>query len=394
MDRGLQAREPQRGASGRPPGDSGSRPGAASGRIPTKISVGIILCRRNDATGRPEVLLVHKRYTYAFSEFVHGRYMRGGFRSNPAAMMRAVSSLLGDMTTEELLDVLSLNFEQMWYRIWLTHEKRELYNRKYSKFLSTFLREDGGDSLRRAVLQARGGGSLLWEVPKGRRQSSREADVLCAVRELREEAGVEKSEYRLLAGVRRRINYTSAGTRYICIYYIAIANPRLARASRTPGGFDPGRPALRDLNLMGEVSEVRWHDIEQIRLLERPGTHLESLVAPAFRLFKLYMRGRWASRRPPAVSSGAGIDTGAEREAVSDGGSPLAGSGGWQVARGSRGGRGSPGATAESPRPPRPLRPPLPSGERRPPRRRRGPKSAHQGDPGRGPRGASREGPL
>jgi 8-oxo-dGTP pyrophosphatase MutT (NUDIX family) len=268
----------------------------------TKTSIGVILCRTNTATGRPEVLLVHKRYTYAFSEFVHGRYIHG--RTSPAATMRAVAALLNDMTTEELLDVMSLNFEQMWYRVWLTHEKRDLYNRKYSKFVSTFMREDGGESLLQAVRQARGNGVLLWEVPKGRRQSAREADILCAVRELREEAGVEKNEYRLLPGVRRRVSYTSSGTRYVCIYYVALANPRLARAAK---GFNQGRPALRDITLMGEVSDVRWHDVEQIRLLEWPNTRLEDLVSPAFRLIKQYVKGRWASRRPPASVSSAPI---------------------------------------------------------------------------------------
>jgi len=296
-----------RGEAARPRGhgddpDSDEEPPASTGsRMPTKTSIGVILCRRNAKTGRPEALLAHKRYSYAFAEFVHGRYARGRAGSN--ASLRCVAPLFDHMTREELFDVLSLNFEQMWYRIWLTLDNRDLYNKKYAKFQSTFMRDDGGAALRRLVMLARANGVLLWEVPRGRRLNAREADILCASRELREETGVEKSEYRFLPGVKRRVSYVSSGTRYVCAYYVALANPHLAGAVSYD---DPTRPTLREINHMAEVSEVRWHDIERIRLIDSSDSRLESLVAPAFKLMKQYLKGRWAARRhviaPPTAA--------------------------------------------------------------------------------------------
>ena len=270
------------------------------GRHPTKLSIGVILCRRNENTGRPEALLAHKRYTYAFAEFVHGRYARGCAGSNAA--LRCVAPIFGRMTREELFDILSLNFEQMWYRIWLTADNRDLYNKKYAKFQSTFMRDDGGAALRRAVMVARAAGVLLWEVPRGRRLNAREADIICATRELYEETGVEKNEYRLLPGVKRRVSYVSSGTRYICAYYVAIANPHLAHSDIYD---DPSRPTLREINYMAEVSEARWLDIEQIRLIDAADSRLGALVAPAFKLVKQYLKGNWASRRQPAMGAAA-----------------------------------------------------------------------------------------
>jgi len=403
--------------------DPGRPSGCAAQIPPTKISIGIILCRTNAATNHPEVLLVHKRYTYAFAEFVHGRYARGrlscdggapappqraypsragaklrgaaepkpwdergergarpraeapnyarlnerrpsesplgsapGQRWRPPApeaapkapagqhrapergpreslagarvgfpALRTVPALLGNMTTDELLDVWSLNFEQMWYRVWLSRDKRDLYNKKCAKFQSAFMRDDGGSALRRAVCQARSRGNLLWEVPKGRRLNPREADLICAVREMREETGIDKSEYRILPGVRRRVSYVSGGTRYVCVYYVAIANPRLAAAPCSPGPdrptlYAPGCPAGRGkasgVSHMGEVSEMGWHDIERLRLLDGPDARLESLVAPAFRLMKTYAKGRWAARRcsaPPLLHASLGLSPEAER---------------------------------------------------------------------------------
>src|SRR5690606_11771191 len=119
------------------------------------------------------------------------------------------------------IDLGSLDFGQMWYRSWLTRDNQELYNKKHGKFQTTFMREDGAAALRRLISQARANGARLWEVPKGRRLGAREPDILCAVRELREEAGVDKREYHIIPEAKRRAVYTSAGTRYVCVYYVA-----------------------------------------------------------------------------------------------------------------------------------------------------------------------------
>ena len=119
----------------------GPQPILLARRLPSKTSVGVILCRKNAETRRPEALLVHKRYTYAFAEFVHGRYSRGARPGAPRAPHAPgpVAALLDEMSREELLDVYSLSFEQMWYRIWLTHDNRDLFNKKNARFQSAFM---------------------------------------------------------------------------------------------------------------------------------------------------------------------------------------------------------------------------------------------------------------
>ena len=254
-----------------------------------RTSMGVILCRRRDpANGKLEVLLVRKRCTYAFADFVLGRY---------DTSESGVSELLDQMTHEELLDVVSLNFEQMWYRLWLSRGSRDAFPRRQAKFLATF---GDGVRLRELAARSRGRGALLGEVPKGRRDSPREAGVACAVRELQEETGIEKSEYRLLPDARRVVGYVSNGTRYVGIYYIAIAHPHLSNVDRP-------RDRVRGIRELGEIGEARWFDIEHLRLLETtdgPATksapgRLETTIAPAFRLARTYLRGRWDRRREP-----------------------------------------------------------------------------------------------
>ena len=121
--------------------------GRPRGAIPTKVSYGVIITRISEATRRPEAILVRGRYTDAFSEFVHGRYS--------SKKLETVARLLDKMSVHERLDVISLNFGQMWYRIWLTTSRRDLYNRKFSKFQASWMRDDGGAALRALVCASR-----------------------------------------------------------------------------------------------------------------------------------------------------------------------------------------------------------------------------------------------
>jgi 8-oxo-dGTP pyrophosphatase MutT (NUDIX family) len=246
-----------------------------------KVSVGIILCRKNPLTLRPEVLLAHKRYTYAYAEFIHGRYSRLAAKN--------IISMLESMTRDELFDILSLNFEQMWYRIWLTHSNKELYTKKYAKFYTTFMRDDGGKALKNQIMMTQARGTLLWEVPKGRKINSRETDIICATRELCEETGIEKKDYKILPGVKKKVCFINSGTKYKYVYYLAIANPHISSLNITNNSF-------RDINHMAEISEIKWHDIERIRLIDGPQSKLEALMTPVFKIIKLFYKGRWAAR--------------------------------------------------------------------------------------------------
>ena len=236
--------------------------------------------------------MVRGRYTYAYAEFIHGRYTRKN--------LRAISALFGAMSVNERLDIFSLNFPQMWYRIWLTSDMQELYNKKFAKFHASWVRDDNGAGLRHLIQAAHPsphGAAPPLEFPKGRRQSSREADINCAIRETEEEAGVAKRDYQILPGLKRRISYVHMGVRYVNIYYVALARRELEV------GVD-----FRNLEQVSEVSEVRWLDIEQIRLLDTPDRRLEKTVAPVFSYIKRHIRGLAHPRGLSFAAGGKAVD--------------------------------------------------------------------------------------
>jgi 8-oxo-dGTP pyrophosphatase MutT (NUDIX family) len=264
--------------------------------IRTKISFGIILTRRNAASGQQEAMLERDRYSYEFSEFVHGRYSRKN--------VRAVVALIGGMSINERLDIYSLDFTQIWYRIWLTADRHELFHKKFSKFHSSWMRDDGGTFLR-SLIQGGAGACMSpppperWGFPKGRRQSNRESDISCAIREFEEETGIPKRDYQILSGIKRRSVHIHMGVRYVQVFYVAMVRRHLMPVVD-----------LRRLDQAAEIAELRWLNIAQIRLLDYPNTsRLEALARPAFRYVKNYLRGTGSNIAVTAINTAATIST-------------------------------------------------------------------------------------
>src|SRR6185503_8257072 len=76
----------------------------------SKEAKGIACCRFHRR--KYEILLVCKRYTYAFFLFAYGQYNS----NNDEELIR----ILSGTTTEEKHDIYSLNFVQVWYRVFGT----------------------------------------------------------------------------------------------------------------------------------------------------------------------------------------------------------------------------------------------------------------------------------
>jgi 8-oxo-dGTP pyrophosphatase MutT (NUDIX family) len=257
-------------------------------QYPIKKSVGIILCRKKNE--KYEVLLVNKRYTYAYVEFVLGRYPRGDISKNINSV-KYVNILLKGMTHEELLTLLSLDFNSIWYRVWLNCEHNDNYNKKRYKFYNSIM-VDGGETFTKLIMSIRQTSKqLLWEVPKGRHNSSKEEDLLCAIREFKEETYIDKKYYRFLPFVTKKVNFISNGTRYLYTYFIAFADNKISQTEH----FNILRPQLKDIKHLSETGDIQWFNIEHIRLIDND-KKLEKLLIPAINLVKKFVNNKWNKR--------------------------------------------------------------------------------------------------
>lgn len=232
--------------------------------VKEKLSIGIALCRFY--CGKNQVLMVQKRYTYAFAAFAHGTY--------DCMNDRTILALLNSMTIDEKIILQSLNYSAIWQHVWLSPPPTDSqkYRNMKNKFESAFIHS--GNNMRLLDLIERStNGSRVWEIPKGRQRKG-EAEIHCAVREFYEETGIEKSRYHLSAEATRSHTFVDDGIQYVQKYYIATThlpiNPRISLGSRIQ---------------VEEIADIRWMSIEDIRFVDPTG-RLEALVRPIMNYVK------------------------------------------------------------------------------------------------------------
>lgn len=236
-----------------------------------RYSVGVACVRYNKA-GAAEVLLVQKRYSYAYSQFAFGDW--GPIKTEGLAA--CVKPLLAAMTIEEKLQILSLDFDKIWYRIWLRDYKPKSYFIVKQKFDKYFINEDGGAALKKWLSDAPHGGEI-WEIPKGRRNRG-ESEINAAVREFREETLISKEFYQLLIGLKVRDSVTDDGITYVSTYHIALVDK----------GFEPRISVCS--SQINEIIDIKWCSVNDVLLLKNE--RLLRSVRSIFKIVKKYLKGK------------------------------------------------------------------------------------------------------
>lgn len=227
-------------------------------------SLGIACCRQGK-TSQWEVLMICKRYTYAFHSFVGGRYNPG----DNAALI----ALFDKMTIDEKIDLLSLNFVHIWYRIWLNMtQQTSSYFLAKNNFENNFVIPDAGARLRNLISKSKSS-NRVWEMPKGRKRNRAESDVQCATREFWEETNIDRKSYRVLSATREH-SFTDDGVKYTSEYHIAVAR----------GNIEP-KLSFSAKHQVEEISDIRWMNIEDIRRVDEYN-RLETLIKPILNYVK------------------------------------------------------------------------------------------------------------
>lgn len=267
-------------------------------------SSGVACCRFNKITNKLEILLIKKRYSYSFVAFVFGQYNKKDEKK--------LKMLFNGMTMQEKIDILSLKFDMLWYRIWIEFpetvlyeqenkndknimdiwkrsykqkalsnyvpynfnslSKLDFYIKKKNKFESSFL-TDNGKRLRSLIAGTKNN-ELIWEIPKGRK-NRRETTLDCAIREFKEETDVGIDSYNIMFDIKPIVeSFVSLNTTYVHNYFIAytskLVDPEVSFGSR---------------HQISEVSDIKWVSMNEIKFVDNTG-RLQKLVQRIFHVFQ------------------------------------------------------------------------------------------------------------
>lgn len=239
----------------------------------TKISYGIALCRYNPKKNNAvEILLIKKRYTYYFFSLVMGKYKRND--------VKYIKYLFDNMSYAEKIDILGMQFSNLWYRIFLCNPEKhfnisdiyqahnieiskdrysnaEIYKKffeKKNKFEQHFTK-DGGKRLRN-IIQQSSDAEIIWEIPKGGKNEN-ETNIDCAIREFYEETSISYNKYKIYYNIDPVVDtIVDSDIMYKTIYYIAglknDLNPKIN---------------FKNFDQISEIEQIKWVSLDEIKFM-------------------------------------------------------------------------------------------------------------------------------
>lgn len=226
-----------------------------------------VICYRLSPAGVPEYLLVQRKDSLCYVEFLRGKYLL----QNRGYIMK----LLSNMTQCERDRIAVGDFDALWYDFWQSDQTRSFvkeYEQSKARFKTLYegyhLRTTAGTGdvvffrLATALADTTSGfDETEWGFPKGRRNIN-ETDLRCACREFKEETGVDVGCIHVLGNVKpfEEVFNGSNRVRYRHVYYLAHLKNRISSAP----------PPVMDAAQQREIRNVAWFDADGVYARIRP----------------------------------------------------------------------------------------------------------------------------
>lgn len=214
-------------------------------------SIGIIALRKSATGDGVETLLIRRKNSLGFVDFMRGKYNINN--------IDYIINLFNKMSSEEHQLILTQDFAYLWRYLWGTNINNQYRNEeRVSQEKLTSLKS--GVTYKNCINQpiidisgiiAATKESYLepeWGFPKGRR-NYQERDIACAIREFEEETGYTKHDINIVYNL-FPIEEIYTGSNYKSYkhkYYLALMN----------NSDDPKNPFQET-----EISQVKWVQLE------------------------------------------------------------------------------------------------------------------------------------
>lgn len=142
-----------------------------------------VCCFRFQKGQEREVLILRRRYTYAYCSIMYGNYKT----------FHALVGLLAMTMVDEKMTLMTCDFQTIWRRVFvgddLTSDKYHRAKGIFTDMISSVTRDVFIGAIRNATSI-----HAPWELPKGRRDSY-ETEIECACREFCEETSLPRESF-------------------------------------------------------------------------------------------------------------------------------------------------------------------------------------------------------
>ena len=153
-------------------------------KLSSLTSYGVIVYRINNNT--KEYLMVRRKNSFGYIDFICGKYSLNNIHQ--------VQNIINEMSIEEKNNLLTMNFEDLWYNMWGNNNAKykNEENSSIKKFdtLKTGIKYNDEiitliDLINKSTTNWK---ETEWEFPKGKK-NYQEHEMNCAIREFEEETG-------------------------------------------------------------------------------------------------------------------------------------------------------------------------------------------------------------
>ena len=190
-----------------------------------------------------KILMIRSRHSLNYVEFMRGKYPNNEY----------VKNMLSYMTQNEINNIKTKSFDELWTELWKSTSKIKHYQKEYNASKEKF----------ESIVKIKNFFDVTsvytepeWGFPKGRRNYS-EKNIVCATREFIEETTIPIQKLHILERL-SCIDEEYKGTNgkdYRHVYYLAHSDKEI-------------KVALEDSHV--EISNIGWFTIPQVINLIRP----------------------------------------------------------------------------------------------------------------------------
>ena len=220
-----------------------------------------IICYRRDTEGGCKYLMIQRKDSLSFMEFIRGKY-------EPANQLYVIK-LLSGMTTNERNMIQTVPFETLWNYVWYQPSTRlsQEFDAAKNKFMTIV------DCLPHLITTSVSPyDEPEWGFPKGRRRL-KENDLVCAIREFGEETGFTEQDIAIdNISPFEEVFYGTNNILYRHVYYLAqMVNPDSSNPQINPANVNQAREvrAICWFNIGETMSHIREHNTERKYLIDQ-----------------------------------------------------------------------------------------------------------------------------